>query len=159
MTAADAIVIAYDGSASARHAIAVAGALLGAGPAHVVYAWESLPTADRRLTVYIEAATLPSSDRMLEEELAGEQHRAFAVVAEGVALARAAGFDAGGEALHYDGPPAAALVRELARRAPRLAVLGSHGRSGIAAALHGSVARHVVAHARVPLLIVPPELT
>jgi universal stress protein A len=40
-----------------------------------------------------------------------------------------------------------------------LIVIGTHGRSGFRRLLLGSVAAHVVQHARRPVLVVPPALT
>ena len=53
-TPADAvpIVIAYDGSDNARHAIRVAASLLRAGSTRVVYMWEPLWQAGGGLAVY-----------------------------------------------------------------------------------------------------------
>jgi nucleotide-binding universal stress UspA family protein len=38
-----------------------------------------------------------------------------------------------------------------------LVVVGSHGKTGLRAALLGSVSRHVVAHARCPVVVVKPK--
>jgi nucleotide-binding universal stress UspA family protein len=46
------ILIAYDGSENARHAIEVAAAEIGVGPATVLHAWEPLSSASSRLAVY-----------------------------------------------------------------------------------------------------------
>jgi nucleotide-binding universal stress UspA family protein len=48
--------------------------------------------------------------------------------------------------------PGEALVKESAEA--DLVVVGSHGRSGLSAALLGSVSRHVVDHATCPVVVV-----
>lgn len=67
-----------------------------------------------------------------------------------VARARAAGVRATG--VLHEGQPAPALLR--AARGARLLVLGTHGRTGVARFVLGSVAARVVAGARCPVLTV-----
>jgi nucleotide-binding universal stress UspA family protein len=45
------ILIAYDGSANARHAIEVAAAESASAPATVLHAWEPLSSASSRLAL------------------------------------------------------------------------------------------------------------
>jgi nucleotide-binding universal stress UspA family protein len=47
------------------------------------------------------------------------------------------------------------IVEEAQNRKVDALVLGSHGRSGLAHLLMGSVAEHVLRHSRLPVLIVP----
>jgi nucleotide-binding universal stress UspA family protein len=54
-----------------------------------------------------------------------------------------------------EGEPAEALERE--SKQADLVVVGSRGRSAIAAALLGSVSRHVVDHASCPVVVVKPR--
>lgn len=37
-------------------------------------------------------------------------------------------------------------------------VMGTHGRTGLSHFFQGSIAEHVVRHARVPVLVIPPEM-
>ena len=80
------ILIAYDGSENAKHAIRVAAALLGGGTAQVVHAWEPLSSASSRLAVYAFMANAGS------EELDYERAQAEAKAEEGAAPARQSGF-------------------------------------------------------------------
>jgi nucleotide-binding universal stress UspA family protein len=144
------ILIAYDGTPDANHAIAVAGALLRGGRAHVVHVWEPLAAAQG---IVVPGGMAPAAP-MLEEEIELEEARARGVADAGVDLARKAGFDA--EAVSGEGFPARALEREIDRLEPELVVIGSRGLSGLKAWLEGSVSRHVGAHAHAPVLIVPP---
>src|ERR1700690_3441685 len=53
------------------------------------------------------------------------------------------------------GRPDSEIVARAAATKANLIVMGTHGRSGLAHALMGSVAEHVVRHAPCPILIVP----
>ena len=53
------------------------------------------------------------------------------------------------------GRPADAIVSAAAEGGFDAIVLGTHGRTGLAHAVLGSVAEHVVRHAAVPVLVVP----
>lgn len=52
------------------------------------------------------------------------------------------------------GTPPTAIMEEATERDAKLIVLATHGRSGIARAVLGSVADHLVRHASVPVLLV-----
>jgi nucleotide-binding universal stress UspA family protein len=71
------ILIAYDGSANAPHAIEVAAAEIGVGPATVLHAWEPLSSASSRLAVYAMLAGAGG------QELAYEREQAQAKAEEG----------------------------------------------------------------------------
>jgi nucleotide-binding universal stress UspA family protein len=147
------ILIAYDGTAAANHAIAVAGELLCVGHAHVVHVWQPLATLAESLPV---PGVALASGTALDEEIGRQEARARGVVDAGIELARAAGFDADGEAVRGDGSPAQALEQEVDRLRPELVVIGSRGLTGLKALLGASVSHHVGAHAHSPVLIVPP---
>jgi nucleotide-binding universal stress UspA family protein len=148
----DSIVIAYDGSENARHAIAVAARELGPRPAEVVHAWEPLASATSRLAIYAVAFGASAG-----EEVALEAERARAVADEGATIARDAGFDAKAITLRSDGPVAHAIVEYVGERAPRLVVMATRGLSGARSAIAGSVSHHVTQHVHTPVLTVPPD--
>jgi universal stress protein A len=56
-----------------------------------------------------------------------------------------------------DGYPAREIVRHAQQTNADLIVLGTHGRTGVAHAIMGSVAERVVQRASCPVLVVPPE--
>ena len=146
------ILIAYDGTPDAKHAVAVAGKMLRGGRAHVVHVWQPLSAVPAGVAT--PGAMLP--DDLLDEEIELEESRARGVADGGADVARAAGFDADGEAIRSDGPPAQTLEDEIDRLRPELVVIGSRGLTGLKAILRGSVSHHVGAHAHAPVLIVPP---
>ena len=144
------IVIAYDGSDNARHAIRAAASLLRGGSTNVVYVWEPLWRAGGRLAVY------GMGDAGVEFEFEDEQ--AHAKAEEGAALARAAGFGAAtSTAIRGLGPAWATLCDYVNAKQPALVVMGTRGLSGIHGLVAGSVSHGVSAHSHVPVLIVPPE--
>lgn len=143
------VLIAYDGSANADHAIDVAAALLGGGPARVVHAWEPVSSAAARSAVY--AMAYDDGGALLERE----QAHATEIAEAGVARARAAGFDASGHARSGSGPLWQTIVEEAEDLHPRILVMGTRGLTGLRSALVGSVSHHVASHADVPVLTIP----
>ena len=133
------VVIAFDGSEHAAHAIEQAGALLGARQAHVLTAWESL-------SPLVAPVTLPAIGEALERN-------AEALVKEGVAKADAAGFDIAGEVVRRSEPDWHAAI-ELAEEVDAEAiVVGARGRSRVASMLLGSFSTGVVNDAPCPVLV------
>ncbi len=59
------------------------------------------------------------------------------------------------QVLTEDGPPFMVIKRAVARFAPQLLVIGTHGRTGIKRALIGSVAEQVINQAECDVLVVP----
>jgi nucleotide-binding universal stress UspA family protein len=142
--------LCYDGSASARRAIGVAGDLLGGGPATVLTVWE--PFEPSLLRPVSGAVTVASG-------LAKEFDEVGAKVAsedadEGVRLAAEAGFDA--SPLVRRGRPREVIL-EVAHELPaRVIVLGSRGLGAAESALFGSVSAAVLHRSRdIPVLVVP----
>jgi nucleotide-binding universal stress UspA family protein len=148
----DTIVIAYDGSENARHAIAVAARELGPRRAEIVHAWEPVASAASRLAIYAVAMGGAATE---EVELEAEQAQGTAD--EGADIAREAGFDAQAVALRSDGPVADAIVDYVEEHAPRVVVMGTRGLTGARSLIAGSVSHHVTQHVRTPVLTVPPE--
>jgi nucleotide-binding universal stress UspA family protein len=72
-----------------------------------------------------------------------------------VEKARAAGLICQSDSL--DGYPAREIVRHAQKTGANLIVLGTHGRTGVAHAVLGSVAERVVQRACCPVLVIPPE--
>ncbi len=145
--------IAYDGSEGARTAIARAGTILGGGAAVVVTVWAPLrdvaPGALLALPAGMAAAAVDDIDaatRQHAEDLAGE----------GAGLARAAGFDAEARAVASSERYFRALLELAGELDARVVVVGSRGRSSVAAAVLGSVSTGLLHHGHRPVLVVPP---
>jgi nucleotide-binding universal stress UspA family protein len=138
------VVFAYDGSDLAKLAIAEAGRLLDAGgDALVVTVWQPF-----------DVGFLPAAGLELDAaQIADVRSAAAQTAASGAELAEAAGFRA--QSAEIEKSPTWKGIAEVADdRDARLIVLGSHGRSGFAGALVGSVAGAVAAHSRRSVLIV-----
>ena len=138
------VVFAYDGSELARHAIDEAGRLLETGgQALVVTVWQPF-----------DVGFLPAAGLQFDAaQIAQVRTAAAQTAAEGAAIAEAAGFRA--QSAEIERSPSWKGIAELAdAHDARLIVLGSHGRSGVAGVLVGSVAGAVAAHSRRSVLIV-----
>jgi nucleotide-binding universal stress UspA family protein len=138
------VVFAYDGSELAKHAIDDAGRLLEAGgDALVVTVWQPF-----------DVGFLPAAGLRFDAAQIGDVRTAAAqTAAAGAALAAAAGFRA--DSAEIERSPAWKGIAEFAdSKDARLIVLGSHGRSGPASILVGSVAAAVASHSRRSVLIV-----
>ena len=147
--------IAYDGSAGARAAIAVAGRLLRGRRSMIVHVWNS----PMRHTLSGRAlAGAPVGEL---RELSADYEQIFAdaaasVVEQGVALAREAGLDASGEAIESGSGAWRALAEAATDRHAAVIVAGSRGRGGLASTIFGSVSSGLVHNAETPALIVRP---
>jgi nucleotide-binding universal stress UspA family protein len=156
MTAADApVLIAYDGSDTARHAVREAARLLGSREVLVVTIWEpalayesSMPTAGLEMPpvpVDVEGA------REIEEEL---HQRARGTAQEGAELARSMGLEAKGLAVADEVHVADAIIDAARKRDAAAIVVGSRGLKGLRARLEGSTSNAVVKNAPCPVLVV-----
>jgi nucleotide-binding universal stress UspA family protein len=152
MSNSQTILIAYDGSEDARHAIRVAAGLFPGARAEIVHAFEPLTSAAARAAVY---AVVVAADA--DAMLAGETEAANETAQKGVKIAQAAGLDATGIAIGGSGPLWATIAGHVDAVHPKLVVMGTRGLTGVRSALVGSVSHNVAAHAKVPVLIVPHD--
>ena len=138
------VVLAYDGTDLAAHAIEQAGALLAATPeALVVTVWQPF-----------DVGFTPAGDMGFDAADAAEVRQAAEqTAAAGAERAQAAGFRASPLAVEAS-PTWKGLVELAEERDAQLIVLGSHGRSGLGGAVLGSVAASIAAHWRRSVLIV-----
>jgi nucleotide-binding universal stress UspA family protein len=91
--------------------------------------------------------------RINAAEIADVRNAAEQTAAEGASLAQAAGFKAR-SAVTEAAPAWSGIVQVADEHDASVIVLGSHGRSGLAGVLIGSVAEAVAAHAQRSVLIV-----
>jgi nucleotide-binding universal stress UspA family protein len=156
MTAADApVLIAYDGSDTARRAVREAAKLFGSREMLVVTVWEpglayeaSMPTAGLEMEpvpVDVEGA------REVEEEL---HQRARRTAQDGAELARSAGLQAKGLAVADEVHVADAIVGLAREKGVAAIVVGSRGLTGVRARLEGSTSNAVLKHAPCPVVVV-----
>lgn len=149
------VVVGYDGSLPANHAIDVGAQLLPQAHGLIVHLWTA-PFASDSVRQRLRAETASLNDLIAAIEREGA-HEADRIAATGVTLARAAGWDAeplvrrslGGEGIH--------LAQIAGEVNADLVLIGARGLSGTRAVL-GSVSDMVVHHATHPVLVVPGPL-
>jgi nucleotide-binding universal stress UspA family protein len=141
------IVVGVDGSGTSQEALrwSVEEARLRSAQVVAVHAWTFIPPqalGDPGLLA------MPAGD--IAGELSAENEAAHAILSS--AVEDALGGNPSIEQRIVEGDAGEVLVTESA--AADLVVVGSHGRSGLTAALLGSVSRHVVDHATCPVVVV-----
>lgn len=140
------VVIAYDGSELSRLGIEEAGRLLSArGPALVVCVWETfnvgfVPVEDEQFDAKDASAVRAAAERTAKA---------------GASLANSLGFEAEGVAID-EAPAWKGIVQVAEEHDASVIAIGSHGRSGLASVLVGSVASAVANHSRRTVLIAHP---
>jgi nucleotide-binding universal stress UspA family protein len=150
------VLLAYDGSPSSAAAIAAAGRLLPGGRALVCHVWQGLS----KTIFHSRPSELPGALHEAAEELdAVDREDAVETAAEGVRLARAAGFEAQPLLTREGRKTWRTLLEAAEHNDASLMVAGAHGMSGIARAVLGSVSNGLVNHAAMPVLIVPETAT
>ena len=141
------IVVATDGSASARAAVerALTEARSSQATVALVSAWYTPVNGTLGAPTYLsEDAFYATRDAM--QEILDE------------AKAHAAELGLAAEAHLVAGDPAVAICKVAEERRAEMIVMGSRGHGPLAAALLGSVTAHVVQHAHCPVMVVPdPE--
>jgi nucleotide-binding universal stress UspA family protein len=154
------ILIAYDGSPSADHAIREAGGLLAGRRALVVVVYEQGVgfELEELPSVNIGAPPAPIDIRMaldVDQELA---ERSQMVARHGAELAREAGFEAEALAVADDADmPAAETIVTVAREQGAAAiVVGAHGHSRLSEVVLGSTSRDVIRRAPCPVVVARP---
>jgi nucleotide-binding universal stress UspA family protein len=146
---AKAIVVGVDGSEASHAALrwGAEEARLRFAPLVAVQAWSFIPPqpiGDPGMLA------MPAGD--LPGQLDAESEAARIALDEAVEVALGADPELEVERRLVEGDAGEALVAESA--SAELVVVGSHGRSGLKAALLGSVSRHVVDHATCPVVVV-----
>jgi nucleotide-binding universal stress UspA family protein len=154
------ILIAYDGSPSADHAIREAGGLLAGRRALVVvvyeqgvgFEFEELPS------VTIGAPPAPLDIRMaldVDRELA---ERSQMLARHGAELAREVGFEAEALAVADDVemPVAETIVTVAREQSAAAIVVGAHGHSRLSEVVLGSTSRDVIRRAPCPVVVARP---
>jgi nucleotide-binding universal stress UspA family protein len=142
------VLLCYDGSTGARHAIETAGALFPGRAAIVLHVWSPISTI---AAAYAGAVSLPTYD---DDIL---RRAAQTLAEEGARIATDAGLVARPEACETTHQGAPHTILDAAERHNAgLIVLGARGLSTFRSLLLVSMSHAVTQHARRPVLIVPP---
>ncbi len=143
------LILCYDGSEDAKHAIQRAGDLLAHRSALVLTAW--LPTAVLGSYAGLGFVAPPVDFAELDRAVAGEGGR---LAEEGARIARDAGLDAEPIAVKASGPVWHTIVETADSRDAAAIVMGSRGLTALRSMLLGSVSSGVVHHANRPTLVI-----
>jgi nucleotide-binding universal stress UspA family protein len=143
------LLICYDGSADAEHAIESAGALLAARPALVVTVWQPIASLDS----VVWSGMIVGVDSFAELDRAAAE-AGGRVADEGVRIAQQAGLEAEPLAIKAAGPVWKTIVETADRHDAAAIVIGSRGLTGVRSMLLGSVSSAVAHHADRPTLVV-----
>lgn len=145
------VLIAYDGSTSAKHAISVAHSVLERKAAILLHVWTP------PLAVVADAFGAPSSPQgpSLVELERWALERAQQIAAQGHDLARHQGFAVEARVERADAPVWRAILDVADEIDAELIVVGTHGATAVESALLGSVSNAVVHHSKRPVLVAP----
>jgi nucleotide-binding universal stress UspA family protein len=148
-TANGPLLICYDGSADAKHAIERAGRLLGGADALIVAVWQ--PAA--ALASFAWSGATPTTVNFVELDQAAAEE-GDRIAGEGARIAQEEGLEAEPLPVEATGPIWKTIVDIADRRDAAMIVMGSRGLTGIQSMLLGSVSTGVVQHADRPTLVV-----
>jgi nucleotide-binding universal stress UspA family protein len=152
------VLIAFDGTPAAEHAIREGGPLLARRDALVMVVWKqglgfelvALPASEIGLPpMVLDATTALEIDREMLKAAESQAQR-------GTVVAREAGLDAA-PLVVADDPDTAiheTILRVARERDATAILMGAHGHGAIAEALLGSTTRGVLRHADAPVLVV-----
>lgn len=155
------ILVATDGSATCEGAIERAVELSACLGAELIVL--SVAPAGDVTAGDLDAASDPLGAAE-EATMALSQRGARPAVDEAVdrattAAARCSAAGVTARPLVWEGPTADSVLAAADKEAVDIIVVGSHCRGGVGRLLLGSVSDHVVRHAKVPVMVVPPAAT
>jgi nucleotide-binding universal stress UspA family protein len=143
------LLICYDGSDHAQHAIRSAAGLLGDRKAVVLTVWQ--PAGD--LGAFAGYRATSDTLNFAELDRAGAE-AAGTLAEEGARAAQEAGIDAQPVAIEASGPVWKAIVDTADLHHAAVIVIGSRGLTGLRSLLLGSVSNAVVHHTERPTLVI-----
>jgi nucleotide-binding universal stress UspA family protein len=145
------IVLCYDGSSDARHAIRRAGEMFLGHSALVITVWQ--PTGGLGTFVWAGETVGMVDFEALDNAVAEESIR---IAREGTSIAQEVGLSAQSLVVKAGGPVWKAILEVAERRDATTIVMGSRGLTGLRSLLLGSVSSAVVHHTARPTLVIPP---
>ena len=148
-TADGPLLLCYEGSEDAKHAIEHAGRVLGGGDALVVTVWQPTPA----LRGYASAGATDSTFDFVEVDRAAAD-LSERVARDGVRIAQQAGLHAEPVAVEATGPVWKTIVEIADLHDAAIIAMGSRGLTGLRPMRLGSVSSAIVHHADRPTLII-----
>jgi nucleotide-binding universal stress UspA family protein len=143
------LVICYDGSEHAEHAIKAAARLLAHRPTLVLTVWQPTAALDG-IGWFGETASIVD---FVELDRAGAE-AGGRVANDGVRIAQAAGLDAEPVAIKATGPVWKTIIDIAELHDAAVLVMGSRGLTGVRSMLLGSVSSAVVHHSERPTVVI-----
>ena len=141
------LLLCYDGSENAKHAIREVARLLAPRRAVVLSVWQDAAAIP---ALAWAGSALPD----LQGVLAAAREGAERMAEEGAGIARATGFDATTRVAEAKGPIWMAVEQAAEEHDAEAIVVGSRGLSGIKSLLLGSVSSGIVHHSLRPTIVV-----
>lgn len=152
------IVIAYDGSAVSRAGLQRAAALFKGRRAVVATVWEpGLASWPAGPDDTMGMAPMPPDPRLMQAVDTAQHDHAATVAQQGAVLARDLGLEAEPLSVADELDVADTLLRVAEDSAAAAVVIGSHGVSGFRSHVLGSVARKLLKHSDLPVVVVRSE--
>ncbi len=149
------LIVAYDGSASAREAVRQAAALMTPCRMFVVTVWNPALAYETPAVLGECTDVMPAMNPEVAQAIeTGMHRRAEDVAREGAELASSLGASAVPLAVPGEGSVAHTLLKLAEDKAAAAIVVGSRGLSGIWARLEGSTSQAIAKHSRCPVLLV-----
>jgi len=147
------ILIGFDGSPSARHAISEAARVLGPRPATVVFVWD--PVAPGPAGDPFGLVSPMYDPTQLDDVNETIRANADRIAQEGAELARQAGLDARPRTSEMRGSIWSTILETAEETGAEIVVVGARGHSKVRSLLLGSVSNGIVNHAGLPVLVLP----
>jgi nucleotide-binding universal stress UspA family protein len=144
------LLLCYDGSDRATHAVAVAGRLFPGATAKVVHVWEPVEHIVARY-----AALAPYLGEQISEADADAAHESSLVAEEGAKHADAAGLTASAHNVTLATTVWEAVIDASRELGADVIVTGTRSLHGVKEMLAGTLSHALVQHSAVPVLAIP----
>lgn len=150
------MLIAYDGSPRARHALIRAAELLRPGTVELITAWEPITRQTARA---LGRTGMPQTTVEIDPRGEGAdaaQSHALSVLEEGTELAHELGLKSRAHLVETSGTTSQAIVDAAKELKVDVIVVGTRGLSGLRSWFNSSTAEQILQNAGLPVFIVPP---
>nr|WP_018022077.1 universal stress protein [Corynebacterium doosanense] len=150
------MLIAYDGSRRARHALVRAAELLRPDTVELITAWEPVTRQTARA---LGRTGMPQTTVEIDPEGEGTdaaQAHALSILEDGVELAHELGLKSRAHLVETSGTTSQAIVDAAKELKVDVIVVGTRGLSGVRSWFNSSTAEQILQNAGLPVFIVPP---